>query len=186
MVKGVLTVSAPMKDRILPDQCMQRAGDCCKILHISPVIPIKTKEGADFSGGFGRRDLPDGREERWIWEEAFFRNLVLQITDLFGGEGAFFCPQLEVCVPQPLEDLAKTGEVLLPRSGEDNNVVEIEEARFLVETREDAIHEAGEGGGSIAETKRDFFKLVQLPTAGTKRRFFLIPLHDRDLPVPTL
>ena len=73
MVEGVLIVSAPMEDRILPGQHMQRAGDCCKILHILPVIPGKTQEGANFSGSFGRRDLPDGREERWIWEEALFR-----------------------------------------------------------------------------------------------------------------
>ena len=165
---------------------MQRAGDCCEILHISPVIPGKTQEGADFSGGFGRWDLSDGREERWIWEEAFFRHPVPQITDLFGGEGAFLCSQLKVCVPQPLEDLPKTGEVFLPHGGEDDNIIEIEEPRFPVETREDAIHEAGEGGGSVAETKQDLVDLVQLPTAGTKRRFLLIPLHDWDLTVPTL
>ena len=89
-------------------------------------------------------------------------------------------------MPQPLEDLPKTGEVFLPCGGKDDNIVEIEEAHFPVETREDAIHEVGEGGGSIAETKRDLVEFVQLPTAGTKRRFLLILLHDRDLPVPTL
>ena len=54
-----------------------------------------------------------------------------------------------------------------------------------VETREDAIHEAGEGDGAVTEAKWDLVELVQLPTAGTKRRLFLIPLHDRDLPVST-
>ena len=136
--------------------------------------------------GFLFRDLPDGREERWIWEEAFFRHPVPQITDLFGGKGTFLCTKFKVCVPQPLEDLPKTGEVFLPCVGEDNNIVEIEEACFPVETREDAIHEAGEGGGGVAETKRDLVEFVQLPTAGTKHRFLLISLHDRDLPVPTL
>ena len=76
--------------------------------------------------------------------------------------------------------------MLLPCGGEDNNIVEIEKSRFLVETREDAIHEAGEVGEGVVETKRDLVKFVQLPTAGTKRRFLLIPLHDRDLPGPTL
>ena len=175
-----------MEDRILPGQCMQRAGDCCEILHISLVITGKTQEGADFSGSFGRRDLPDGRGERWIREEALFRYPVPQITDLFGGEGAFLGAKLEVCLPQPLEDMPKTGEVFLPRGGEDDNIVEIEEVCFPVETGEDAIHEAGEGGGGVAETKRDLVEFVQLPTAGTKRRFLLIPLHDQDLPVPTL
>ena len=163
-----------MEDRILPGQCMQRAGDRCEILRISPVIPGKTQEGADFSGGFGRRDLPDGREERWIWEEAFFRHPVPQITDLFGGEGAFLCTQFKVCVPQPLEDLPKTGEVFLPRGGEDDNIVEIEEARFPVETREGVTHETG-GGGGVAETKRGLVEFVQLPTCWYETPFSPYP-----------
>ena len=75
--------------------------------------------------------------------------------------------------------------MFLPCGGKDDNVVKIKEARFPVETREDAIHEAGEGSGSVAETKWDLVELVQLPTAGTKRCYLLIPLHDRGLPVPT-
>ena len=35
-----------------------------KFFYISPVIPGKTKERADFGGGFGRQNLLDGREER--------------------------------------------------------------------------------------------------------------------------
>ena len=89
-------------------------------------------------------------------------------------------------MPQSLEDLTEPSEMFLPCGGEDNNVVKIKEARFPVETREDAIHEAGEGSGSIAETKWDLVKSVQLPTASTKRCFLLIPLHDRGLLVPTL
>ena len=87
---------------------------------------------------------------------------------------------------QPLEDLPETGEVFFPCGGKYDDVIEVEETYFLVETIEDAIHEAGEGDGGITETKRDLVELVQLPTAGTKRRLLLIPLHDRDLPVPTL
>ena len=62
-VEGVLAVSAPVKDRVFPGQSMQGTGDGCEILHISPVVPCETKERADFGGGFGRWDLPDGREE---------------------------------------------------------------------------------------------------------------------------
>ena len=75
--------------------------------------------------------------------------------------------------------------MFLPCGEEDDNVVKIKEARFPVETREDAIHGAGEDSGSVAETKWDLVEFVQLPTAGTKRCFLLIPLYDRDLPVPT-
>ena len=63
-VEGIMAVSTPMEGRVLPGQRMQWAGYCCEILHITPVIPGKTQEGADFSGGFGRRNLLDGREER--------------------------------------------------------------------------------------------------------------------------
>ena len=185
-VEGILAVSAPIEDRVLPGQRMQWAGDCCEIFHITPVIPSKTQEGADFSGGFGRRNLPDGREERWIRQEALFRNPVPQITDLLSGKSAFFGAKFEVRVSQPLKDLPKTGEVFLPCGGEDDDVIEVEETRFPVETREDTIHEAGEGGWGVTEAKRDRVKFVQLPTAGTKCRLLLIPLHDRDLPVSTL
>ena len=52
-----------------------------------------------------------------------------------------------------LEDLAEEGEVLLPGGGEDDDIVQIKETSLLVETGEDAIHESGEGGGSVAEAK---------------------------------
>ena len=150
-----------MEDHVLSGQRMQRVGDCCEILHITSVIPSKTQEGADFSGGFGRRNLPDGSEEHWIWKEALFCNPVPQITDLLGGESAFLGAKFEVRVSQPIEDLPKTGEVFLPCGGEHDDVIEVEETRFPVETREDAIHVAGEGGGGVTEAKRDLVKLVR-------------------------
>ena len=82
--------------------------------------------------------------------------------------------------------MTKTGQVFLPCGGEHDDVIEIEETRFPVETRKDAVHEAGEGGGGVAEAKRDLIEFVWLSAAGTKRHFLLIPLHDRDLPVSTL
>ena len=135
---------------------------------------------------FGRWNLPDGREERWIRQETFLCDPVPQITDLLGGESALFCAEFQFGTSQPLEDLMKTGYVFFPRGGEHDDVIEVEETRFPVEAREDAVHEAGEGGGGVTESKRDLIKFVQLSTAGTKRRLLLIPLHDRDLPVSTL
>ena len=76
--------------------------------------------------------------------------------------------------------------MFLSGGGKDNDIVQIKQARFPMEAREDAIHEAGEGSRSIAETKWDLVEFVQLPTASTKRCLLLIPLHDWDLPVPTL
>ena len=54
-----------------------------------------------------------------------------------------------------------------------------------MEAGQDAIHEAGEGGRRIAQTKGDLVKFEQLPTARTKRGLSLVLLCDRHLPVPT-
>ena len=58
-----------------------------------------------------------------------------------------------------LEDLTEAVEMFLPHSGKDDDVVQIKEARFPVEAGEDAIHEAEEGGRSVAEAKRDLVEL---------------------------
>ena len=55
-----------------------------------------------------------------------------------------------------------------------------------METGKDAIHEVGEGGGDIAETKRDLVEFKELAAAGMEGRFLLVPLLDRDLPVSLL
>ena len=102
---------------------MQGTADGCKILHISPVVSCETKERADFSGSFGRRDLPDGREERRVWQEALLRDPVAQITDLFSDEGAFLGPQLKVSVPQSLKDLFEPSEMFLLGGGKDDDIV---------------------------------------------------------------
>ena len=75
-----------------------------------------------------------------------------QVTDLFGGKCALCGPQFELGVPQPLKDLAERGEVLFPSGREDDYVVEVKEARLLVEAGHNSIHEAGKGGWSVAET----------------------------------
>ena len=55
-----------------------------------------------------------------------------------------------------------------------------------METGKDAIHEAGEGGGGVAEAERDLVELKELAAAGTDGRFLLVLLLDRDLPVSAL
>ena len=55
-----------------------------------------------------------------------------------------------------------------------------------MEASEYAVHEEGEGSGSVTNAEGDLVKFVQLPTACTKRCFLLILLHNWDLPVPTL
>ena len=123
VVEGGLAVGAPMEDRILPGQSMQGTCDGCDVLHISSVVTGETKEGADFGGCFGRRNFPNSREERQVWQEAFFRDPVTQVTDFFCGESTFLGPQLEVSVPESLKDLSKPSEMFLPCGGEDDDVV---------------------------------------------------------------
>ena len=55
-----------------------------------------------------------------------------------------------------------------------------------MEGGQDAIHEAGEGGRRIAQTKGDLVEFEQLSTARSKRGLSLVLLCDRHLPVPTL
>ena len=165
---------------------MQWAGDSCKFLNISPVIHGKTEEGADFCGVFGRLDLLDGCQERWIRQEVLLSYSMTQVTDLLGGKSALFSAEFEFGVSQSLEDLAETGKVFFPGGGKHDGVIEVKETRFPMKAREDVIHEAGEGGGSVAEAKGGLIKLKELATASTERCLFFIPLHDRDLPVSTL
>ena len=76
-----------------------------------------------------------------------------KVADLSCRKCTFISTERELCVPEMLEDLAEAGEVLLPGDGEDGDIVQIKEAGLPVETDEDAIHESGEGGGSVAEAK---------------------------------
>ena len=89
-------------------------------------------------------------------------------------------------MPEPLKDLTKSSEVLLPSEGEDDNTVQIEQARPPVKAGKDVVHEAGEGGGSVAKTKGDLVKLIQLAAASPKGGFCLVLLRDGHLPIPTL
>ena len=109
-----------------------------------------------------------------------------EVADLPGCERTFVGTELEFRVSETLEDLAEAVKVLLPGSGEDDDVVQIDEAGFPVETGEDAVHESGEGGRSVAEAKRNLVKLKQLAAAGAEGRLLLVQLLDRDLPISAL
>ena len=106
-----------------------------------------------------------------------------KIADLLCSEGTFLSLQLQIGVPEPLKDLAKSSEMLFPSGREDDYIVKIEQARLPVEAGEDAIHEAREGGRCVAKTEGDLIKLVQLATAGTKGGLCLITLRDGHLPI---
>ena len=109
-----------------------------------------------------------------------------QVADLLRRKGAFFSLQLEIGVSEPLKDLTKSSEMFLPSGGEDDYIVEVEQARLPVEAGEDAIHEAREGGRSVAKTEGDLVKFVQLSAAGTKGGLCFITLRDGHLPIPAL
>ena len=140
---------------------------------------------ANFCGIFWGLDLPDGCQERWIRQEALISYSMPQVTDLFGGESALFSAKLKFGVSQSLDDLAEAGKVFFPGGGEHDDVIEVKETRLPVKTGGNAIHEAGEGSGSVAEAKGDLIKLKELATASTECCLLLIPLHDGDLPVST-
>ena len=106
-----------------------------------------------------------------------------EIADFLCSECAFLGSEFELGVAEPLEDLSEVGEVLFPCGGEDDDVVQVEEADFPVESNQDSIHEAGEGSRSIAEAKRYLIEFKQLASACTEGRLLLILLLYGDLPV---
>ena len=81
-----------------------------------------------------------------------------EVAAFFGRKSALFGAEFELCVAEMLEDLSKAGEVLFPGGGEDDDVVQVEEAGFPVEAGQDAVHESGEHSGSIAEANRDLIE----------------------------
>ena len=109
-----------------------------------------------------------------------------EVADLPGCEGTLVDTELEFRVSETLEDLVEAVKVLLPGSGEDDDVIQVEEAGFSVENGEDMVHESGEGGGSVAEAKGKLVKLKQLAAAGAEGRLLLVPFLDRDLPISAL
>ena len=54
-----------------------------------------------------------------------------------------------------------------------------------MEAGQNAIHEAGEGGRGITQTKGDLVEFEQLSTARSKRGLSFVLFSDRHLPVPT-
>ena len=97
-----------------------------------------------------------------------------EVADLLSRECALFGSKSEV------------GEVLFPSGGEDDDIIEVEEAGFPVEPSQDSIHEAGDGGRTVAEAKRYLAKLRKLVAAGTNGSLLLVLFFYGDLPIPAL
>ena len=49
-------------------------------------------------------------------------------------------------MPESLKDLAKSSEMFFPSGRKYDDIIQVEQARLLVEAGKDAIHEAREGG----------------------------------------
>ena len=57
-----------------------------------------------------------------------------EVADLLGCKGTLVGAELEFCVSKTFEDLSEAVEVLFPGGGDDDDVVQVEEAGFPVET----------------------------------------------------
>ena len=55
-----------------------------------------------------------------------------------------------------------------------------------MEAGKDAVHEVGEGGGSVTKIKGDLIELKQLTAASPKGGLHLVLLRDGHLPIPAL
>ena len=76
--------------------------------------------------------------------------------------------------------------MLLPGGRENDDIIEVKEARLPMEAGQDSIHEAGKSGGGVAETKGNLVELKQLPAAGSKRSLLFVFLRYWHLPIATL
>ena len=54
-------------------------------------------------------------------------------------------------MPEPLKDLAKSSEVLLPSGGEDDNIVQIEQERLPVKAGKDAVMRREKVAGALQD-----------------------------------
>ena len=81
-----------------------------------------------------------------------------EVADFFSRKSALFGSEFELCMAETHKDLSKAGEVLFPGGGEDDDVVQVDEAGFPVEAGQDAVHESAGCSGSVAEAKRDLIE----------------------------
>ena len=95
-----------MEERILSGQSVQGSDDCGKTLDVPAVITGKTKEGAHLRGCLRGWNVPNGSQERRIWQKTLLCHPMTQVTDPLGGKCALCGAQLEFGVPQPLKHLA--------------------------------------------------------------------------------
>ena len=108
------------------------------------------------------------------------------VANLLCSKCTFVSPKLTVGVPESLKDLAQSSKMLLPSGGEDDNIVEIKQARLPVEAGKDAVHEAEEGGGSVTKTEGDLVEFIQLAATSPKSGLCLVLLGDGHLPISAL
>ena len=59
-IEGVLSVWAPVEDRIFIGQRVQWSGNGCEVFNVPPVVPSETQKRANFCGVLGGTDLSDG------------------------------------------------------------------------------------------------------------------------------
>ena len=55
-----------------------------------------------------------------------------------------------------------------------------------MEAGKDAVHEAGEGGGSVTKTEGDLVEFIQLAATSLKSGLRLVLLGNGHLPIPVL
>ena len=81
-----------------------------------------------------------------------------KVADFLAAKVHFSAPSLSCEWRRHSKTCRRRGEVLFPGGGEDDDVVQVEEASFPVEACQEAVHESGERSGSVAEAKRDLIE----------------------------
>jgi hypothetical protein len=91
----------------------------------------------------------DDLDIHWINMYPILINNVSQVLDLFYAKGEFFQVGIKLLLPQIAQNLLNIMHVLLPRSTEDEDVIQIDEHKGVGEGSQYIIHQPHESGWCI-------------------------------------
>jgi len=107
---------------------------------------------------------------------------VPQVFDLFKDQEALGRLEGDPSAGQQTKDLVQVGDVLLDRPGEDNHVVQINQAGLPLDARQDHVYGPLEGGRRVRQTEMETDVLVGSIVASRGRLVLVLDGH-RNLPV---
>ncbi|KRX12749.1 hypothetical protein T07_11835 [Trichinella nelsoni] len=161
---------------------VQRICHAGKIPDKPPVIGCQSQELPDFSHAPRRGPLLDRRRLLWIGTNPMLRHNVAQVVYALSHQLALLRLDLQSHGLQAGQHPFQAFQVLLLCLPEDDNIVEIDEARFPRQPPQRFLHQTLKRRRGVAESERHDAELKESQGCG-KRRFLPVSLSDFYLPV---